>query len=403
MMYVALSYDHRIIDGREAVTFLVRIKECVEDPAAPAVRYVTRRRMHNRPPIPQSRRKPGSTCRPVRAVGPVGSRLSPGLSDVTGEHHGRALRHRRDRRRAGRLCRGDPRRPARHAHGLHRQARAASAAPASISAASRRRRCCNPRRNSPRRGTRWPSTASRSARSSSISRAMMARKDKVVGDADPRRRVPVPQEQGRLAQGQRPASPRPGRVALDARRRRPGDRGRRDRHRDRLGEHPAAGHRDRRAAHRLLDRRAGARPRAGAARGDRRRLYRARTRLGLGAARRQGHGHRISRPHPARHGPRTRPGIAARPGALRHRVQARHQGRRRRDRQRGGTLELEPAAGGETRNSGRRCRAGGDRPAAVYRGARPRRDRRRARPRRAGSRSTTTSRRTSPASTRSAT
>lgn len=32
MMYVALSYDHRIIDGREAVSFLVRIKECVEDP-----------------------------------------------------------------------------------------------------------------------------------------------------------------------------------------------------------------------------------------------------------------------------------------------------------------------------------------------------------------------------------
>jgi 2-oxoglutarate dehydrogenase E2 component (dihydrolipoamide succinyltransferase) len=32
MMYVALSYDHRIIDGKEAVTFLVRIKELVEDP-----------------------------------------------------------------------------------------------------------------------------------------------------------------------------------------------------------------------------------------------------------------------------------------------------------------------------------------------------------------------------------
>lgn len=32
MMYVALTYDHRIIDGREAVTFLVRIKECIEDP-----------------------------------------------------------------------------------------------------------------------------------------------------------------------------------------------------------------------------------------------------------------------------------------------------------------------------------------------------------------------------------
>ena len=33
MMYLALSYDHRIVDGREAVTFLVRVKECLEDPA----------------------------------------------------------------------------------------------------------------------------------------------------------------------------------------------------------------------------------------------------------------------------------------------------------------------------------------------------------------------------------
>jgi 2-oxoglutarate dehydrogenase E2 component (dihydrolipoamide succinyltransferase) len=33
MMYVALSYDHRLVDGREAVTFLVRIKECVEGPS----------------------------------------------------------------------------------------------------------------------------------------------------------------------------------------------------------------------------------------------------------------------------------------------------------------------------------------------------------------------------------
>jgi len=32
MMYVALSYDHRIVDGREAVSFLKRIKECVENP-----------------------------------------------------------------------------------------------------------------------------------------------------------------------------------------------------------------------------------------------------------------------------------------------------------------------------------------------------------------------------------
>ncbi len=33
MMYVALTYDHRVVDGREAVTFLVRIKECIENPA----------------------------------------------------------------------------------------------------------------------------------------------------------------------------------------------------------------------------------------------------------------------------------------------------------------------------------------------------------------------------------
>lgn len=33
MMYVALSYDHRMIDGRESVSFLVRVKECLEDPS----------------------------------------------------------------------------------------------------------------------------------------------------------------------------------------------------------------------------------------------------------------------------------------------------------------------------------------------------------------------------------
>jgi 2-oxoglutarate dehydrogenase E2 component (dihydrolipoamide succinyltransferase) len=33
IMYVALSYDHRIVDGREAVTFLVKVKQAIEDPA----------------------------------------------------------------------------------------------------------------------------------------------------------------------------------------------------------------------------------------------------------------------------------------------------------------------------------------------------------------------------------
>ena len=32
IMYLALSYDHRIIDGKEAVSFLKMVKECLEDP-----------------------------------------------------------------------------------------------------------------------------------------------------------------------------------------------------------------------------------------------------------------------------------------------------------------------------------------------------------------------------------
>ena len=32
MMFLALSYDHRAVDGKEAVTFLVKVKECIEDP-----------------------------------------------------------------------------------------------------------------------------------------------------------------------------------------------------------------------------------------------------------------------------------------------------------------------------------------------------------------------------------
>jgi 2-oxoglutarate dehydrogenase E2 component (dihydrolipoamide succinyltransferase) len=34
MMYLALSYDHRIVDGADAVRFLVRIKELIEDPTS---------------------------------------------------------------------------------------------------------------------------------------------------------------------------------------------------------------------------------------------------------------------------------------------------------------------------------------------------------------------------------
>ncbi len=40
MMYVALSYDHRIIDGQQAVLFLVRVKELMEDPASMLVELI---------------------------------------------------------------------------------------------------------------------------------------------------------------------------------------------------------------------------------------------------------------------------------------------------------------------------------------------------------------------------
>ena len=37
MMYVALSYDHRLVDGAQAVSFLVRVKDLLEDPARMAL------------------------------------------------------------------------------------------------------------------------------------------------------------------------------------------------------------------------------------------------------------------------------------------------------------------------------------------------------------------------------
>ena len=45
MMYVALTYDHRIVDSREAVTFLKHIKACIEEPAAFSWRFRGRLRL----------------------------------------------------------------------------------------------------------------------------------------------------------------------------------------------------------------------------------------------------------------------------------------------------------------------------------------------------------------------
>ena len=106
--------------------------------------------------------------------------------------------------------------------------------------------------------------------------------------------------------------------------------------------------------------------------GDRRRLHRARARLGVAPARRQGHRGRVPRPDHARHGPRgvaPVPAPAVAPGAG---LQARHQGHR-------GRRQRRPPAGHD--RSGRRRRgredeggrgAGRGRPAALHRGPRPR-------------------------------
>ena len=58
MMYIALSYDHRIIDGKDAVLFLVAVKNALEDPARLVVRPVARALLTGaREPLTKSRRQ----------------------------------------------------------------------------------------------------------------------------------------------------------------------------------------------------------------------------------------------------------------------------------------------------------------------------------------------------------
>ena len=99
-----------------------------------------------------------------------------------------------------------------------------------------------------------------------------------------------------------------------------------DRHRHRLRRGAAQGHRDRREAHRLLDRRAVAAGSAEASVRRRRRRDRAGARLGLAPARRAGHGGRIPRRHAARHGRRSAQAGAAPVREAGHDVQAVVQG-----------------------------------------------------------------------------
>ena len=102
------------------------------------------------------------------------------------------------------------------------------------------------------------------------------------------------------------------------------------RHCDRFRYRAAEGHRDRRKAHRVLDRGALARQGAGEVIDRRRRRDRARTRLGVAPARGAGHRRGISRPHPAGHGRRGRQAIPAHSREAGLCVQARRQGHRHR-------------------------------------------------------------------------
>ena len=94
MMYVALSYDHRIIDGQQAVLFLVRVKELMEDPALDGdrlSRVVTRK----------SRAGPigtGPSHLPVRFLN-IFARAASNSCDKIGKPF-RGIRHPRDEEEA---------------------------------------------------------------------------------------------------------------------------------------------------------------------------------------------------------------------------------------------------------------------------------------------------------------
>ena len=205
---------------------------------------------------------------------------------TTAELSRHGLRSHCHRHRPRRLCLRDPRGAARPEDRGGGEGRRPSAAPASMSAASRRRRCCTPPSCSRKPATPSPRWASRSASRSSISAAMMKFKDEAVdGNVKgvdflfKKNKVDAVRGAGRIA------AARQGRG--EGRRRQDADaRNQEHRHRHRLRCRAAQGHRDRREAHRVVDRRAGARQGAGEAAGRRRRRDRARARLGVAAARR---------------------------------------------------------------------------------------------------------------------
>ncbi|CAA9280104.1 MAG: Dihydrolipoamide dehydrogenase of 2-oxoglutarate dehydrogenase, partial [uncultured Craurococcus sp.] len=285
----------------------------------------------------------------------------------------RQLRPHRHRFRPRRLCLRHPRRPARAEDGLRGEAGHA-------------RRHLPQYRLHPLQG---PAPEQRELRGSGPQAGRPRGGDR-GGEARPRqdagaegrggqrqrqgRRIPLPQEQGHLAEGRREDHrPRPGRGQW---RDLPGQG---HRHRDRQRQHPAARRRGRREARRHLDRRAGAGQGPGPSRRHRRWRHRPRARLGLEAARRAGDGDRVSRsPHP-RHGCRARQAGRALLRQAGDEVPPEVEGGGGRagcgGRDAEGRARRRRRCGGDPR----RCRAACHRPPPLCRGARPRRGRRQAR------------------------
>ena len=225
MMYLALSYDHRIVDGREAVTFLVRVKEVPRRPGAAGAGSVM-----FTPSWPGLSR-PSTSCATDAKTWMAGT--SPAMTmRECGVRHG--LRSHRHRHRPRRLCLRHPRGAARPEGRRGREARDASAAPASTSAASRRRRCCTPPSCSRRPATASPRWASSVGKPKLDLAAMMEFKDEAVdGNVKgvdflfKKNKIDAVRGAGRIAA--------PGKVEVKARRRQDADaRDQEHRHRHRL-------------------------------------------------------------------------------------------------------------------------------------------------------------------------
>ena len=163
------------------------------------------------------------------------------VKSISRELYGRLeIRRGGHRHRPGRLCLRHPRRPARPQDRRGGEAARPTAAPASMSAASRPRRCCTPPSCSRRPGTRSRSMGIKVGTPKLDLAAMMAHKDEARRRQRQGRRVPVQEEQDRRHSRGRPH--RRGRQGRGhgERRRDADDRGQEHRDRHRLGRGAAA-------------------------------------------------------------------------------------------------------------------------------------------------------------------